>query len=164
MHLMTGLFAICFMSANVFLFLRKDRANRNASSSVWLLFSQFFSIRCNCSRSAAVIRLPGLNVPVSGGGYFRLKPWSVTRRCLTKLNLTLERPFVFYTHPWEIDPQQPRLRAGSRLSRFRHYVNLASTERKLNRLLTEFRFDAVSQVIKERKSVTKVKPVVCATA
>jgi hypothetical protein len=54
---------------------------------------------------------------------------------------------VFYIHPWELDPQQPRLRAGSRLSRWRHYLNLASTEAKLDRLLAEFSFGSLSQVL-----------------
>jgi hypothetical protein len=54
---------------------------------------------------------------------------------------------VFYIHPWELDPAQPRLRLGTRLSRFRHYVNLKTTERKLERLLERLRFGPVTQVV-----------------
>jgi polysaccharide deacetylase family protein (PEP-CTERM system associated) len=94
----------------------------------------------------AVSRVGGVNVPVSGGGYFRLYPLSLTIRCLRQINRA-GQPFIFYVHPWELDPDQPRLSAGSRLSRLRHRVNLATTEAKLDRLLTRFRFGTVSQVI-----------------
>jgi polysaccharide deacetylase family protein (PEP-CTERM system associated) len=94
----------------------------------------------------SVSRIGGVNVPVSGGGYFRLYPLSLTVRCLRQINRA-GRPFIFYVHPWELDPDQPRLSAGSRLSRLRHRVNLASTEKKLDRLLTRFRFGTVSQAI-----------------
>ena len=94
-----------------------------------------------------VARLGRLALPVGGGGYFRLYPWFITRRLLAYVNQTCQRPFAFYVHPWEVDPQQPRIRGGSRLSRFRHYVNLHTTHRKLERLLTEFRFGTVTQVV-----------------
>ena len=57
------------------------------------------------------------------------------------------QPFVFYVHPWEVDPQQPRISGPSRVSQFRHRVNLRSTQQKLNRLLERFRFDSLQQVI-----------------
>lgn len=94
----------------------------------------------------SISRVGRLNLPVSGGGYFRLYPLSFTARCLRQINRA-GRPFIFYIHPWELDPDQPRVRAGTRLSRLRHRVNLASTERKLDRLLTGFRFGTVSQVV-----------------
>lgn len=87
-------------------------------------------------------------VPVGGGGYFRLYPWQITRRLLARVNRVHRRPFAFYVHPWEVDPEQPRIGAGSRLSRFRHYVNLHTTHRKLDRLLSEFRFGTVSEVVR----------------
>jgi len=94
----------------------------------------------------SVSRVSGVNLPVSGGGYFRLYPLSLTIRCLERINHA-GRPFMFYVHPWEVDPGQPRLPAGTRLSRLRHRVNLASTEAKLDRLLARFRFGRVSDVI-----------------
>ncbi len=93
-------------------------------------------------------KLLGLDVPVSGGGYFRLLPYQVTQWGLRKLNNHEQRPFAFYLHPWEIDPGQPRIRA-SLLSRFRHYTNLSVTEQRLRVLLREFKFSSMSAVLCE---------------
>lgn len=90
------------------------------------------------------LRVATLRLPVSGGGYFRLYPGRVTAICLRRWLNRTDRPFMFYIHPWEVDPEQPRL-AGSWKSRFRHYQNLATTERKLDRLLPQFRFGTVSE-------------------
>lgn len=86
-----------------------------------------------------------VNLPISGGGYFRLLPYSVTQRALERINTVQRKPFMFYLHPWEIDPLQPRLNAGSPASRFRHRVNLKSTEAKLLRLLDRFQWGTLSQ-------------------
>jgi polysaccharide deacetylase family protein (PEP-CTERM system associated) len=88
----------------------------------------------------------GINLPVSGGGYFRLLPVELTIRALQAVNLRERRPFMFYIHPWELDPEQPRLPHGSFLGRRRHYVNLHTTKAKLERLLTSFHFGTVTQV------------------
>ena len=87
----------------------------------------------------------GMNLPVSGGGYFRLYPVELTIRALQHVNQKERRPFIFYIHPWELDPGQPRLKAGSFLGRCRHYVNLHATELKLDRLLARFRFGTVTE-------------------
>ena len=84
-------------------------------------------------------RIAGFRLPVSGGGYFRLLPYRVTRWGLASINRREQRPFVFYLHPWEIDPGQPRVSA-SWLSQFRHYTNLEKCEERLRRLLGEFQF------------------------
>lgn len=84
----------------------------------------------------------GMKLPVAGGGYFRLLPYWLTRRGLRSINHREARPFIFYLHPWEIDPAQPRVAAGL-LSRFRHYTNLDKCEARLRRLLQEFRFGTV---------------------
>jgi len=97
-----------------------------------------------------VLRFAGLKLPVGGGGYFRLLPLPLTLRWLAKVNRHVKQPFVFYVHPWEIDPDQPRLPVRSPLSRFRHYVNLASTERKLEVLLRQFRFGRICDVIPQQ--------------
>lgn len=87
----------------------------------------------------SVAHVAGLNLPVSGGGYFRLLPYALTAWGLRRV-LAAGRPVVFYLHPWEIDPGQPRV-AGARLrSRFRHYLNLRRTRARLERLLGDFRF------------------------
>ncbi|MBM4001242.1 MAG: DUF3473 domain-containing protein [Planctomycetes bacterium] len=101
---------------------------------------------------ATTTRIGPLNMPVSGGGYFRLYPVDLTLRALRSVNERLERPFMFYIHPWEVDPDQPRVRAGSMTARMRHYVNLHRTEDKLDRLLSEFSFDTVSRVVKRVSS------------
>jgi polysaccharide deacetylase family protein (PEP-CTERM system associated) len=95
----------------------------------------------------SVARFAGLNVPVSGGGYFRLYPLRLTLRLLRRINRREGQPFVFYLHPWEVDPGQPRMHAASRTSRFRHYVNLGRNERKLDRLLRHFRFGRLCDVV-----------------
>lgn len=84
-------------------------------------------------------RLWGKNLPVAGGGYFRIFPYAYTRWGLRRINNQDQQPAVFYLHPWEIDPQQPRMR-GSLLSRFRHYTGLTRTESRLQRLLCDFQF------------------------
>lgn len=88
-------------------------------------------------------------LPISGGGYFRLYPVRFTDFCLRRAIAQTGRPAMFYIHPWEIDPGQPRL-AGSLKSRFRHYQNLASTRRKLNWLLPRFQFAPMSEVIAQQ--------------
>ncbi|GIW94949.1 MAG: polysaccharide deacetylase [Pirellulaceae bacterium] len=87
----------------------------------------------------------GIRVPVGGGGYFRLYPVWLTKRLLRAINFGRRRPFVFYVHPWEIDPDQPRLPYGSAVRRWRHYVNLQYTESKLRRLLSVFRFGTITE-------------------
>jgi polysaccharide deacetylase family protein (PEP-CTERM system associated) len=94
----------------------------------------------------AIKRIGRWSLPISGGGYFRLFPFGFSRQCLASLNRD-GQPFAFYIHPWEVDPDQPRIRGASRLSRFRHYVNLTTTERKLERLLASFRFGTISEVV-----------------
>ncbi len=85
--------------------------------------------------------------PFSGGGYFRLYPLRLSVNLLRRVNQRFGRPFVFYTHPWEYDPDQPRLKAGTVLKRFRHYVNLATTQSKLESLLQTFSFGRLDEVL-----------------
>jgi polysaccharide deacetylase family protein (PEP-CTERM system associated) len=94
----------------------------------------------------STVRCFGSNLPVAGGGYFRILPYRWTRWGIGRLNRHEERPAVFYLHPWELDPEQPRLGAKG-LSRFRHYRNLRQTEPRLRRLLKDFRFGTVSAAL-----------------
>jgi polysaccharide deacetylase family protein (PEP-CTERM system associated) len=94
----------------------------------------------------STVRVLGSNLPVAGGGYFRILPYWWTRWGIARLNQTEGQPAIFYLHPWEIDPGQPRLQA-SRLSCFRHYRNLDKAEARLKRLLTDFRFGMLKDVI-----------------
>lgn len=85
-------------------------------------------------------------LPVAGGGYFRLYPYAMTKACLGQINQR-QQPFIFYLHPWEIDPDQPRISA-SWLSRFRHYNNLHKCESRLRRLMRDFEFGTAWEVLK----------------
>jgi polysaccharide deacetylase family protein (PEP-CTERM system associated) len=92
------------------------------------------------------VRVLGIDVPASGGGFFRLFPYSLTRRLLAHANRANCSPAVFYIHPWEIDPGQPRQRQAPLLSRFRHYLNLGRTEARLRRLLRDFAWGRMDQI------------------
>lgn len=83
--------------------------------------------------------LLGLRLPIAGGGYFRLYPYRFTRWGLRRINLS-EGPFIFYLHPWELDPGQQRIKGCGPKASFRHYVNLGRTEGRFKALLTDFRF------------------------
>jgi len=93
--------------------------------------------------------LLSLHIPVSGGGYFRILPYWLTRTGLKQINARRHRPFAFYLHPWELDPAQPRISVGA-FSRFRHYTNLSRCEARLRRLLAEFSFTCMYEVLQER--------------
>lgn len=94
------------------------------------------------------LRLRGRNLPVSGGGWFRLAPYPLFRTALRKVNERGERG-LFYTHPWEIDPGQPHVPQAKLFSRFRHRVNLAATEARLARLLADFAWGRMDRVFPE---------------
>ena len=85
-------------------------------------------------------------LPVSGGGYFRLFPYWFTRYALGRINSKEQLPFIFYLHPWEIDPGQPRVQAGM-VSRFRHYQNLDRCQPRLTALLRDFSFNTAEHVL-----------------
>ncbi len=104
------------------------------------------------SASGSLVEIPATTVawlgrawPVAGGGYLRLLPLWVTRRALRRIESREARPAIVYVHPWELDPQQPRL-AASGLARLRHYANLSRTEQRLRSLLREFRFGRLMDV------------------
>jgi len=86
----------------------------------------------------------GRKIPVAGGGYFRIFPYWFTKMALKKINVKENKPFIFYLHPWEIDPAQPRMKKAKLLSRFRHYINLNTTYDRLQRLLQDFSFRPIS--------------------
>jgi polysaccharide deacetylase family protein (PEP-CTERM system associated) len=96
-------------------------------------------------------------LPIGGGGYFRLYPYGLTRRGLRAVNAA-GRPFAVYLHPWEFDPQQPRLRPGM-MRAIRHYVGLRRTEERLMRLLKDFRFGTLTQALGEWLNSRPVLPV-----
>ena len=95
---------------------------------------------------ATTLRLLNRNWPASGGGYFRLMPYALSRWMLRHVNAADGQPATFYFHPWEIDPEQPRIPGIDYKTRFRHYVNLGSMERRLDRLLGDFRWGRMDRV------------------
>ena len=103
--------------------------------------------------SSELIELPvtpaqvsGVRLPCAGGGYFRLLPYYFTRWGIRRVNAVDGEPVIFYFHPWELDPDQPRIDGARSGDRFRHYVNLRSVDSKLRRLLSDFSWGRVSDV------------------
>jgi len=99
-------------------------------------------------------RMLGRNLPAGGGGYFRLLPYRVSRWAVQRVNRMDRRPAIFYMHPWEIDPEQPRVPGTTLKTRFRHYVNLSRTEPRLSRLLRDFRWGRMDEVFGLREAHT----------
>lgn len=95
---------------------------------------------------ATTLRVFERNLPSSGGGYFRLLPYPVSRWMIRRVNASDGQAAVFYFHPWEIDPGQPRVPGIDARTRFRHYVNIGRTEQRLVRLLRDFRWGRMDQI------------------
>jgi polysaccharide deacetylase family protein (PEP-CTERM system associated) len=91
-------------------------------------------------------RIGGRNLPSSGGGYFRLLPYALSRWLIRRVNTVDAQSAVFYFHPWEIDPEQPRVPGVDIKSRFRHYVNLQRTEGRIQRLLADFAWGRMDEI------------------
>ena len=91
-------------------------------------------------------RVMARNLPAGGGGFFRLLPYRASKWAIDRVNRIDRQPAIFYFHPWEIDPHQPRIRGLGAKTRFRHYLNLDRTESRLNRLLFDFRWDRIDRV------------------
>lgn len=94
----------------------------------------------------STLNLFNRNLPSGGGGYFRLFPYGVSRWALRRIAAQDKRPVIFYFHPWEVDPGQPRFDGVSFRSRFRHYVNLNVMEKRLRALVRDFRWDRMDRV------------------
>ena len=92
------------------------------------------------------VALLGRNLPCGGGGYFRLLPYPLFRWALKRVNKKECHAGMFYFHPWELDPDQPRVHAAPLKSRFRHYLNLGVMEERLGRLLNDFSWDRMDRV------------------
>jgi polysaccharide deacetylase family protein (PEP-CTERM system associated) len=94
----------------------------------------------------STVRLGRVNVPIGGGGYFRQFPYAWTKWGIDRVNRIERQPVTFYMHPWEIDPDQPRMPVGT-VTRVRHYRGLERTADRLARLLRDFRFDSVTSAL-----------------
>lgn len=100
----------------------------------------------------ATVRVGSKNYPAGGGGYFRLLPYALSRAALRRINRRDRLPAVFYIHPWEVDPDQPRPGGVSAKSRLRHYTNLAKTGERLGRLTRDFRWDRMDSIFLDGSS------------
>jgi polysaccharide deacetylase family protein (PEP-CTERM system associated) len=98
---------------------------------------------------SSTIRVGDANYPIAGGGYFRLFPYAATQWGIARVNTNDREPVMLYVHPWEVDPEQPRLPA-SRTTQLRHLVGLNTTLEKLGRVMNDFSFGTVSQVLDAR--------------
>jgi len=96
------------------------------------------------------LRVGGRNLPSSGGGYFRLLPYAMSRWMLRRVNTLDREAAIFYFHPWEIDPGQPRVQGIDAKTRFRHYVNIPRMERRLGQLLADFRWGRMDEIFLAR--------------
>lgn len=97
------------------------------------------------------LRMGSRNLPSSGGGYFRLLPYALSRWMIRRVNETDGEPAVFYFHPWEIDAEQPRVAGIDAKTRFRHYVNIPRTEGRIARLLGDFRWGRMDEIFLGRE-------------
>ena len=100
------------------------------------------------------LRLLGHNLPCGGGGYFRLLPYAYFRCAIGRVNRAERQATVFYLHPWEVDPDQPRQSGLPWKSRFRHYTNLSRTHGRLSRLLDDFRWGRMDAIFLDAARVT----------
>jgi len=143
--------------ANLWAFDRIAEAGYRYSSSVYPVRHDHYgwaaAPRFPFESSSGLLEIPvstahvfGRNLPAGGGGYFRLAPYALSRWAINRINQLDRKPAIFYFHPWEIDPQQPRVKGVGLKTRFRHYVNLKRTEPRLQRLLSDFRWDRIDRV------------------
>ncbi len=100
---------------------------------------------------ASTTRLFGRRVPISGGGYFRLYPMSVSRWFIDRELRRSESPYMFYFHPWELDPEQPRIAGAGRKARFRHYLNLEQFESRWVSLLKAYSWDRMDRTYLDKR-------------
>jgi polysaccharide deacetylase family protein (PEP-CTERM system associated) len=98
----------------------------------------------------STVRVLGKNIPAGGGGYFRLFPYRVSRWCLKRVNLHDKQPGIFYFHPWELDPGQPRQNGIPVKTRFRHYLNLHRTEDRIKSLVRDFQWGRMDNIFLDK--------------
>lgn len=104
----------------------------------------------------STMQMFGRNLPVGGGGYFRLYPYWLTQRAIRTIN-NEGCPAIFYMHPWEVDTEQPRVSQATRSAQFRHYVNIHKVEERLENMLKQFRFGPISRAFAAELTVFKAE-------
>ncbi|MES2900228.1 MAG: XrtA system polysaccharide deacetylase [Pseudomonadota bacterium] len=101
------------------------------------------------------VRLMERNLPAGGGGYFRLLPYAVSRWLMEKVNTDDRQSAIFYFHPWEIDPGQPRPAGVDMKSRFRHYVNMGRMENRIRALTRDFAWDRMDRIFLDQPTMER---------
>ncbi len=104
------------------------------------------------------LRLFNRNLPSSGGGYFRLLPYALSRWMLRRVNASDRQAAIFYFHPWEIDVGQPHIAGIDRKTRFRHYLNIARMEGRLQSLLADFEWGRMDHIFLDRPHAASAAP------
>ena len=94
----------------------------------------------------STVKIHNLNIPCSGGGYFRLYPYWFSKWAIKRINMLEGKSAIFYFHPWELDPSQPRVKGTTFKTRFRHYINLRKTRSRIQQLLSDFQWDRIDKV------------------
>ena len=144
-------------SSNLWAFDSLAQAGYQYSSSIYPIKhdhygmpdSPRFAYRLACGLleiPVTTLRMMSRNLPSSGGGYFRLLPYGISRWMIQRINQVDRESAIFYFHPWEIDVDQPRVEGIDLKSRFRHYVNIPRMESKLQSLLADFRWGRMDQI------------------
>ncbi|HXS06897.1 MAG TPA: XrtA system polysaccharide deacetylase [Rhizomicrobium sp.] len=129
-------------SSSIYPVKRDNYANPNAPRTVY----RPAGVRDLIEVPIATVRIGSKNYPAGGGGYFRFLPYWASRAAIARINRRDQAPAVFYLHPWEIDPGQPRAEGVSAKSRFRHYLNLAKTQERLSRLTRDFHWGRMDSI------------------
>jgi polysaccharide deacetylase family protein (PEP-CTERM system associated) len=120
---------------------------------------RFSYLRDESSESQKLIEIPiptirknNVNTGIGGGGYFRLYPYWLSKKRIDKFQQQEKQPYSFYFHPWEIDPEQPRIKEAPIKSKFRHYINLSRMEGKLEQLLKDYQWDTMKSVYLDKSA------------
>jgi len=135
-------------SSSIYPVKRDNYANPNAPRTVY----RPAGARSLIEIPIATVRIGAKNYPAGGGGYFRLLPYWASRAAIARINARDRAPAVFYLHPWEVDPGQPRAEGVSAKSRLRHYLNLAKTGERLRRLTRDFRWGRMDSIYLDESS------------
>jgi len=148
-------------TGNLWAFDTLARAGYEYSSSIYPIKhdhygmpdSPRFAYRLGCGLieiPVTTLRMGGRNLPSSGGGYFRLLPYGLSRWMIRQINQVDRESAIFYFHPWELDTEQPRVEGIDLKTRFRHYVNIPRMEGRLASLLADFRWGRMDQIFLPR--------------
>lgn len=134
---------------------QKQSSNRLASLPFLQAALRNLPSPCLYEFPLSTVRLGHFNFPVAGGGYFRLIPYALLQKGIHRINEVERQPFIFYLHPWELDPEQPKVRGAGWKSFLRHYTNLHKTESRFKKLLGAFHFSTLQALMEQYDAMTR---------